>query len=227
MLIGIIGAMDIEVCAIKEKLENLRVFEISNIKFYIGKIYGKDVVVAKSGIGKVNAAMCTEAMILKFNPDVIVNTGIAGAIKEGINICDIVVAESVVQHDFDTTAIGDEEGFIYGPDMVYIPTSENVREAILKGAREISGINVHTGVIATGDLFFRSIEHTRHVRDHFGALVMEMEGGSIGQVCYLNGVGFCVVRAVSDHNSGDEYNVYKEKASGISVLATLNFIKHM
>ena len=133
-IIGIIGAMDIEVdsliSSMSEKTEKI----ISSIRFVQGKLYGKDIVIAKCGIGKVFAAICTQTMILEFAPSVIINTGVAGSLVKGFNVLDVAVATSVVQHDMDTSAIGDPKGLISGINVIYIDTCKEVSNALKKAA---------------------------------------------------------------------------------------------
>ena len=117
--IGIIGAMDIEVDGIVASMSNTTIEEISGVKYYSGTLSNKNVVVAKCGIGKVFAAICSQTMILKYNPCVIINTGVAGSLSNELNILDVAVADKVVQHDMDTSAIGDPKGLISGINVIY------------------------------------------------------------------------------------------------------------
>lgn len=198
--IGIIGAMSVEVEELKQQMKIEKSETISRMEFVSGNLWGRDVVVAVSGEGKVNAAMCAQTMILKYQPDLILNTGVAGG-HQSLKVCDIVIGTKVVQHDFDPTPLGEEMGQISGIDMVYIPCAEPVVEKLAAAARRL-GKQPHTGVVATGDQFINSSEDTKRISDTFGAIAYEMEGGSIGQVCYINGVDFGVVRIISDN--GDE-----------------------
>ncbi len=118
MKIGIIGAMDVEVAELIESMENIKKDTISGIVYYEGTLQGKDVVVAKCGIGKVHAAVCTQTMILKYNPAAIINTGVAGSLSASLDIGDLVVSNKVVQHDFDTSGVGDPIGLISGIDLI-------------------------------------------------------------------------------------------------------------
>jgi adenosylhomocysteine nucleosidase len=202
MRIGIIGAMKIEVEQLKTLMKDVVIECFSGIEFYIGQLCGKEVIVAVSGVGKVNAAVCTQTMIMKYSPSMIINTGVAGGIGSGIEICDIVVATSVVQHDMDTTPVGDPLGFISGIDIVEIPCSELISEKLVQAANKLDKVKVYSGIIATGDKFINKTEDIRFIGDNFNAIASEMEGASIGQVCYINGVDFGVVRTISD--GGDE-----------------------
>ena len=120
MLVGIIGAMDLEVQALKGLMDNAVVETISTIDFYKGNINGVETVVAVAGVGKVNAAVCSQTMILKYLPDIMINVGVAGGLSEEFKIGDIAVADSVVEHDMDTSPIGDPVGLISGINLVNI-----------------------------------------------------------------------------------------------------------
>ena len=128
-MIGIIGAMQIEIDNLLKIIKNEEVVTISGIKYIKGTIHNKNVVIAKCGIGKVFAAMCAQTMILKFNPEIIINTGVSGGIKD-LDIGDVVIADKVVQHDMDTTPLGDPKGLISGINLIHIPCSKNIVERL-------------------------------------------------------------------------------------------------
>lgn len=201
MKIGLIGAMTVEVEALKEKTENKRVSVISGMEFVEGTLCGKSVVLAVAGVGKVNAAMCAQTMILMFKPDVIINTGVAGGIGSGVKILDVVVATEVAQHDMDTSPLGDPVGLISGLNMVEMPCDEETCGRVCAAAESV-GVKPYRGMIVSGDQFIGSQEQIDRIKTHFPAMAAEMEGASIGQVCTLNQVPFAVVRAISD--GGDE-----------------------
>ena len=133
-MIGLIGAMTVEVELIKGSMTEKREETISGITFVQGKLEGVDCVAAVSGIGKVNAAMCAQTMILRYHPRLIINTGVAGGMGKGIKISDIVVADSVVQHDMDTSDLGDPKGFISGIDRIQIPCDEELNDKVRAAA---------------------------------------------------------------------------------------------
>ena len=153
MKIGIIGAMDVEIKELLSKMENTVEEKQGLLTFYIGKINGCDCVVVKCGVGKVSAAVCTQTLILKYNPDAVINIGVAGGIGEGIQIGDLVISKSVVQHDMNSSALGDEIGFISGINKVYIDADEALSNLIYEYAKDIYSSNVFKGVIATGDIY--------------------------------------------------------------------------
>ncbi len=209
-MIGIIGAMHIEIETIKAIMENKISETVGGVEFVKGNLHGKEIVVAVCGIGKVAAAMCTQAMILKYSPDCIINTGVGGSLSTKLAIGDIAVAESLVQHDMDTSPLGDPAGLISGINIINIPADERVVEVLLNGVETLENIKAVKGVIASGDQFIASSEKKKYITDLFDAIVCEMEGASIAQVCYTNGVPFGVVRAVSDCADGSSHMDYGE-----------------
>ena len=205
--VGIIGAMTPEMDAIKDSIANPHIEEISGIRFVRGTIHGIDVVAATCGIGKVFAGMCAQTMILTYRPDLIINVGVAGSLCKSLNIGDIAVAESVVQHDMDTSSIGKPVGMIWDIDEVYLPCSAEVTQ-MMAACADALGFHHKTGVIATGDVFVQDDERKKSIAEAFGAITCEMEGGGIGQVCYVNGVDFCILRAISDNGDEEAQNEF-------------------
>ena len=196
-VIGIIGAMDIEVNGIISKMESTETKILGGISFTKGKIFGKNVVVSKCGIGKVFASMCAQTMILEYSPSCIINSGVAGTLTDTLNIFDAVIATSVVQHDMDTSPLGDPKGLISVINIVQISSDDDVSSALENAANELS-VNTVRGIIASGDQFIASAERKKEIRDTFTASACEMEGAAIGQVCYVNNVPFAVMRTISD-----------------------------
>lgn len=209
MRIGIIGAMSIEVDALKAKLADSTSVTVSGVDFFCGKLSGKDVVVAQCGIGKVFAAICAQTMILNFGVTHIINTGVAGTLSEKLSILDVAIADGVVQHDMDTSPIGDPVGLISGINKIVLPTSEKMAKAAADVASEM-GVKHACGIIASGDQFISCTDRKRYIVDNFGAIACEMEGAAIGHVCYVNGVECLIVRAISDSASGEATMEYPE-----------------
>ena len=196
-MIGIITALALEAEKLISESENTVTEEVTGLIFHKITINKKEAVVAVCGVGKVNAARCAEAMILKYSPDLIINTGVGGALDEGLNIGDIVVSESVTQHDMDTSPLGDPLGFLSTPPWVFIPADQVNAEILCENASEL-GLTAVKGIIASGDQFVCTPEKKAFIKSNFGAIACEMEGAAIGQVCYLSGVPFVVLRAISD-----------------------------
>ena len=227
-MVGIIGAMKIEVENLKEIMCDYTVETISGIDYYKGKLCDTEVVIAQSGVGKVNAAVCTQTMILKFLPKLIINIGVAGGLTNEINIGDVVIATEVVQHDVDTSAIGDPVGMISGINIINIPCSPKAVAALKKAADEMKDFKALTGIVASGDQFLNDKAKTKWIAETFNAVACEMEGGSIGQVCYINNVDFGVIRAVSDkgdEDSGISYNEFVQIAAKNSIDIIIRFLQ--
>ncbi|MBQ8525536.1 MAG: 5'-methylthioadenosine/adenosylhomocysteine nucleosidase [Clostridia bacterium] len=202
-MIGIIGAMDVEIQGLVSAMEISEAKTISSIKFYKGILEGKETVIAKCNPGKVNAAICAQTMILIYGIDALINTGVAGGLSKNLNICDVAIAENVVQHDMDTTPLGDPAGLISGLDLVKIPADKKIALLLTECASGCDNTNVEAGTIASGDQFLNSSDVKDRIVSLFGAIAGEMEGASIGHVAYTNGVPFGVLRVISDNADGD------------------------
>ena len=205
-MIGIIGAMPVEVDGLTAIFNEKQGEAVSGIVFYQGKISGVSCVVACCGPGKVNAAVCTQAMLMRYPVSLVINTGVAGGIGPGVRIGDLVVAEGVVQYDFDTSPLDGVKGLLPVLNEVVVPTDQAASDTLLQCARRVYDGNVTRGIVATGDQFISGGEQAAKIRGDFGADACEMEGGSIGQVCALNKIPFAVIRAISDHGD-DEASV--------------------
>ena len=201
-VIGIIGAMDAEVNGLIAKLEGHRIEAVGGIEFHTGRLLRREVVIARCGVGKVFAAMCAEAMIIRFSPDLIVNTGVAGGLDPNLKCADIVVAEKLCQHDMDTSAIGDEKGLVSGINKIYFESDASAVDAVILSGYEL-GITVKKGTIATGDKFIADSADRERIISQFGASACEMEGGAIAHTAFVNGIPFVVVRAISDGANSD------------------------
>ena len=224
-LIGIIGAMDIEVEGLLSSMGNTSVKEISGVKFYSGKINDTSVVVAKCGIGKVFAAICAQTMIMEYHPDVIINSGVAGTLTKELSIMDVAISKNVVQHDMDTSAIGDPKGLISGINVIYFETCEHVVSTLQKSAI-LTGCETQIGIIASGDKFISQDSDKNEIKAEFSAIACEMEGASVGQVCFVNKVPFGVIRAISDGEGAEmDYMTFANKAAENSVKITKKFIE--
>ena len=226
-MIGIIAAMEKEMAGIEAVIENKKEETVSGIKFVSGTVYGKEVVCAVCGIGKVFAAICAEAMIIKYNPDVIINSGVAGTLTDKLSIADVAISTGLVQHDMDTSFLGDPVGLISGINVVEFKADEKVRNIIKESVEEL-GINYVEGVIASGDQFIANNNVKTKIIENFGAIACEMEGGSMAQVCYVNKVPFCAIRSISDTADGNPemaYVDFLEIAAKNSISLTLKFIE--
>ena len=224
--IGIIGAMQIETEGLRAAMTDKHEETVCGITFTVGKLEGVDVVTATSGVGKVAAALCAAAMLLCFDVTALLNTGVAGGLAKGLVVGDVVVADKVVQHDMDTTALGDPKGLVSGLNLVYIPTDKALSDVLVAASRA-KGLNTMTGTVASGDLFVANAADKARIANEFGAAACEMEGAAIGQVAYTGGVPFAVLRAISDGGDGMEFSEFVTLAAARSVAVTREFVKRL
>ena len=220
-MLGIIGAMDQEVAEIKNQMTDVRIERAAAMDFYRGKLRGKDVVVVRSGVGKVNAAVCTQILADRYGVDAVVNTGIAGSLRNEINIGDIVLATDAVQHDMDATCFDYPAGKIPQMDVYEFKADEKLRELAKECSKEvIPDVGVFEGRVLSGDQFVSSREKKNWLAETFGGYCAEMEGAAIAQAAYLNGIPFLVIRSISDKadDSADmDYKTFEMKAVENSV----------
>ena len=188
--IGIIGAEEKELNAVKEIMNNIEEVNIYEKIFYKGLIENKEVIVVKSNVGKVNSARSCQILIDKFNPSLVINVGTGGSVDNRLEIGDVVVANTLVQYDFDVTPFGRKLG-----EIENIGECIKVKEDLLK---LFDNIDVTIGCIASGDKFIVNNEEKNNIRNIFNALCIEMEGAGIAQVCYLDNVPFLVIRSITD-----------------------------
>ena len=226
--IGIIGAMEVEVAILKEKMEDVRIIKKASMDFYEGILAGKKVVIVRSGIGKVNAGICAQILADVFSVDAIINTGIAGSLNKNINIGDIVLSTDVVQHDMDATGFGYRKGQIPQMSVFFFNADDNLRRLAAEVCKEVNpDIQVFEGRIASGDQFVCDQDVKNRIVSEFSAYATEMEGAAIGQAAYLNEIPFLVVRAISDKADGSaqmDYSEFEKAAVDHSVRLTLNML---
>lgn len=225
-MIGIICAMEIELQKIRNSMQNVKTEKISSINFNMGKFMRKDCVAAVSGVGKVNAAVCAQTMSLKYNPEFILNVGIAGGLLNEMQVYDIAVSTSAVQCDVDTSAVGDPKGFISTIEIVNLPCSQNLANLILNSDK-IENMKIYQGTIASSDKFIVDKNELQKIKSDFNAIACDMETASIAQVCYMNSTEFLSVRVISDNinkqNSHLDYQKFKKSAAekGFEIIKNL------
>ena len=216
-IIGIIGAMDVEVSTLKEAAKITKTTEIAGMEFCEGTLNGKKAVIVKCGMGKVNAGICASTLIGVFGCTRIINTGVAGSLDSRIDSGDIIVSVDAVQHDFTVEAIGFAKGEIPYTGRYAFPADEGMRAAALAAQKAVApDIHAYEGRICSGDQFISENEQKEKIISDFGGMCCEMEGAAIAQVCYLNATPFVVIRAISDKSDGSqsmEYELFKEAAS--------------
>lgn len=226
-MIGIIGAMDVEINSIKANIKNSTTTKIAGVEYVLGEIENVMVCAAQCSPGKVNAAICTQAMIDKFSPDMIINVGVGCSLSRDVVIKNVVIATDVCEYDIDITALGEPKGFINGLNVTKIPCDKELSEQLAQTAISC-GEKIHRGTVASGDTFIASQTLKEDIAKTFCAICGEMEGGAIGHTCMANHIPFAVLRSISD--GGDEnalmdYPTFKTIAARLSTSIILKFIK--
>lgn len=197
--IGIIGAMEEEVRALIDQLTNTQITNRAGLQFVQGSLREKAVVVVRCGIGKVNAALCTQILIDHFNVRAIINTGVAGGLAPDIEIGDIVISTSSVHHDFDTTVFGYQKGTIPRMTTSMFTSDITLRQLAVQAGEHVLGQSrVHQGLVASGDQFISSVDQKKQIVANFPGLCAEMEGAAIAHVAMVNDIPYVIIRAISD-----------------------------
>ena len=198
-MLGIIGAMNQEVEAIKADMEDVQIVTKASMDYYVGRLYGREVVVVRSGIGKVNAAVCSQILVDDFAVSAIINTGVAGSLRAEINIGDIVLSLDAVQHDMDVTHLGYKVGQIPEMDMSVFRADGRLADLAAVCCKRVNpDIRTFIGRVLSGDQFVSDSEKKEWLAETFGGYCTEMEGGAIAQTAYLNHIPFLIIRAISD-----------------------------
>ncbi|NLM12191.1 MAG: 5'-methylthioadenosine/adenosylhomocysteine nucleosidase [Epulopiscium sp.] len=229
--IGIIGAMEEEVTALRNQMQNKELKQIAGMDFYQGILEDKEIILVRCGIGKVNAAICTQALIDHFHVQYIINTGVAGGIYEKLDIGDIVISSDTVQHDFDTSAFGDPIGTIPRMDESFFKADSKLVELAEKCAENLpSKPNVYIGRVASGDQFISSSKQKQNIWDNFNAYCAEMEGAAIAHTCYLNKIPFVIIRSISDkadHSADINFQEFVKEAARNSNEMIIEILKSL
>ena len=228
MTIGIIGAMEEEVAVLKQEMDIEETVDYASMQFCKGTLCGKNVVIVRSGIGKVNAAICAQILADKFNVDVLINTGIAGSLDAAIDIGDMVISTDLVEHDMDATIFGDPLGQVPRMDTFSFPAEANLIEKAVAANEEANpDIKTFTGRIVSGDQFVSSAEVKEKLVKNFQAKCTEMEGAAIAHEAYLNKVSCVIIRAISDkadNSATMDYPTFEKKAIEHSVRLVRNLL---
>ncbi len=229
-MIGIIGAMDSEVDTLFSRMTAKEKINLQHLTFYKGKLFDKDVVIVKCGIGKVNAALCTQLLILNFKVSKIINTGIAGAIGEGLKIYDFVVSTEAVYHDFDVQFFGYKLGQVPGMPETFKADTSLVDTAMsaFEQTDFSKELKIKKGLIASGDQFISGNEKKAFIISNFHPQCVEMEGCAIAQTCYENNIPFVIIRCMSDTADDSVKETYSEDtASRLSSTFLMEVIKRI
>ncbi|MBE6153258.1 MAG: 5'-methylthioadenosine/adenosylhomocysteine nucleosidase [Firmicutes bacterium] len=206
--IGIIFAMQEELVELLKYLEIKNEYNIFDLKFYEGIINNNYCILVESGVGKVNSARCTQILIDNMKVDYIFNVGVAGGLDNDLNVCDIVIGEKLVQHDFDITAFNHDKGYI--PNVGIYTKSDEYLVKLASSCNDDLKFNLRIGTIASGDIFCTEKWMSEKIKNKFNALCVEMEGASIAQVCYLSHIPFIIIRSISDVPNNDNVITYEE-----------------
>ena len=229
--IGIIGAMEEEVNILKEKMQLEKIEKKAGMEFFQGTLSGKDVVIVRSGIGKVNAAICTQILADDFSVERIINTGVAGSLKNEINIGDIVLSADSLQHDMDATGFGYELGVIPRMETSIFQADTHMVETAKEVCEEVNpDIQVFTGRVVSGDQFISDSEKKAFLIKEFGGYCTEMEGAAIAQAAHLNNIPYLVIRAISDkadHSAEMDYGEFEAKAIEHTVKLVSELVKRL
>ncbi len=229
MVIGIIGAMDLEISGYLGEIKLIKKIAYANLIFYVGKINSKKVVIVKSGAGKVNSALCAQILIDKFCVSAIIFTGVAGALNKSLNVFDVVVLSDCIQHDIDATALGFEIGEIPFSKMKTIPSSKALSKLALTSAKD-QNLKVILGKGLTGDQFISSEEKNNYLREKFGGDCVDMESAAVAYVCFVNKIPFVIIRTISDGANSSakiSFNVFFAQAAEHSKNIVLKMLEKM
>ncbi len=227
-MLGIIGAMDEEVAKLKEKMTDIEVVSKASMDFYKGKLEGKNVVVVRAGIGKVNAACCTQILIDTFDVNMVVNTGIAGSLQAKIDIGDIVLSTDALEHDMDAVAFGYPVGQIPRMEVLSFKADDILRNIAREACEKVNtDIKVHEGRVVTGDQFISDKDKKDWLVNTFDGCCTEMEGAAIAHTSYLNNIPFLIIRAISDkadNSAHVDYPTFEAKAIEHSVKLMIEMV---
>ncbi len=220
-MLGIIGAMEVEVAALKNEMSDKKVIEKAGMNFYQGKIFDKDVVVVQCGVGKVNAGICTQILADVYQIEAVINTGVAGSLNKDIDICDVVISKEAQQHDVDVTVLGYHKGVIPQMNTSVFEADRKLMELARNSFKEANlDVNIFEGKVLSGDQFIGTTEAKRSLSEIFAGDCAEMEGAAIAHVASLNHIPFLIIRAISDKADGSQvmdYDVFEKKAAQNSI----------
>jgi len=228
--LGIIGAMAVEIAALKENMQDMTVTNRAGMEFYAGKLEGLDAVVVQCGVGKVNAAMCAQILCDCFSVTHLVNTGIAGSLCAELDIADLVISSDAIHHDFDLHFWGRPIGQVPGMDVIAFPAEVTMIRRAFAAAETINPGHTKIGRVASGDQFICSSEQKQKIIADTQAVCAEMEGASIAHTAYRNGIPFVIIRAISDKADDSaemDYPTFEALAAQRCAQVTMQLAKDM
>ena len=230
MKLGIIGAMSVEVEALKAKMEQINVAIHAGSEYFEGVLEGTDAVVVQCGVGKVNAALCAQVLVSVYGVTHLVNTGIAGSLCAELDIGDLVISQDAMYHDFDCNAFGYPHGKVPGMDVVAFPADEQLMQKAFAAAEAVNPGHTKLGRVASGDQFVCVKELKERIIANTQGLCTEMEGAAIAHTAYRNGVPFVILRAISDKADGSaemDYPAFEAMAAHRCAQVTMHLAKHL
>ena len=226
-MIGLIAAMPVEAELLMSQMKDTKVAMIGRHEYKYGTLFGQTVVISISGPGKVNAAICATSMIQNFKPSYVINFGVAGSLDPMIGLGDLVIAKGVVQHDINTTCLGDPLGLISGINMKVLSTDGLVTSSLIEASEPmIPQIHMFEGVIATGDQFLHDAGLKIMIHDRFDSLAVDMETGAIAHACYMHYTPFGAVRCISDRADSQSDSDYETSLS-MSAINAQNVVANL
>ncbi len=230
-IIGIIGAMDLEVEKLIEAMTDKETVEYGKRKFYVGKLSGVKTVLARCGVGKVNAGITVQMMVDKFGISAIINTGVAGSLNEKIDIGDIVLATGAVYHDVEAVAFGYKPGQVPQMDVFEFPTDEKLVSLAEEACHKVNpDVKTFRGRIASGDQFIAAKDVKNRIKEQFDPMCVEMEGCAMAHAAYLNDIPCLIIRAISDKADDSaemDYPTFEAQAAVHSAKMVLEMFKSL
>jgi adenosylhomocysteine nucleosidase len=228
--IALIGAMNEEIEMLVSRMEQVKESGKAGVTYREGLFLGKQVVVCKSGVGKVNAAVTTQILIDRFAVEAVIFTGVAGALDPDLNIGDIVVSSECMQHDMDVTALGFPRGVIPYEEKSIFPAHSSLRELAVASAKTLFEGRVKQGRVLSGDQFIASREVVSQLHSELQGTCTEMEGAAVAQVCSMNEIPYVVIRSMSDKADGSahmNFTEFTKLASENSYKIVEDMIRHL
>ncbi len=208
--------MEVEIEKLREAMDIRQTQKFAGMTFYSGELFGQEVALVKSGIGKVNAAVCVQVLCDRFGVSQVWNTGIAGSLDSRIHIGDIVISTDALQHDMDAVAFGYARGVIPQMEVSVFPADKAAAELAQRVCSEaVPEISTFCGRVLSGDQFVADRKKKQELSEKFHGLCTEMEGAAVAQASYLNGVPFLILRAISDQaddSAGMDYDTFERMA---------------
>ena len=228
--IGLIGAMDEEIKSLEQDIQGLNEKEIAGILFYSGTLHGKNIVLCRSGVGKVNAAVCTQILVDHFQVSQIIFTGVAGALHPSLHIGDIVISEDCIQHDMDVRVLGYAIGEIPYAETSCFTADEGLVDKAYRVSTRLFPSRVLKGRVLSGDQFIADREKVHFLHQHLEGACTEMEGAAVAQVCSMNRIPFVIIRSMSDNADGsapDNFAEFTAETAKHSRLIVEDMLKEM